>query len=291
MLYHDSHDAQYRDPLGPSRRGNRLTLRFACDESPEVLLRTWDGAERLYPMVSVGESLYEATVTVPDKPMLFWYDFIIRRADGDVRYGNSRDQLGGEGACYDGQPDSYQVTVYDPRLPDPGIPASRDHIPDFPDRFYKDKNGQKGPLAQDRRGASGRTSMRNGTSAPRWTWTRENGDNRALDFFGGTLRGIRQKLDYLADLVVSIIYLNPISARIPITATTRAAMRKSTPFWATKPPLMIWWRQPGRAASHPAGRACSATPARTASTSTAMAAMTRWARIRARKALIRLVPL
>ena len=38
----------------------------------------------------------------------------------------------------------------------------------------------------------------------------ENGDNRALDFFGGTLRGIRQKLDYLADLGVSIIYLNPI---------------------------------------------------------------------------------
>lgn len=56
MLYHDSHDAQYRDPLGPVAAGNRLTLRFACDESPEVLLRTWDGAERLYPMVSVGRA-------------------------------------------------------------------------------------------------------------------------------------------------------------------------------------------------------------------------------------------
>ena len=142
MLYHDSHDAQYRDPLGPVAAGNRLTLRFACDESPEVLLRTWDGAERLYPMVSVGESLYEATVTVPDKPMLFWYDFIIRRADGDVRYGNSRDQLGGEGACYDGQPDSYQVTVYDPAYQTPEYLRHGIKYQIFPDRLYKDKNGQ-----------------------------------------------------------------------------------------------------------------------------------------------------
>ena len=52
-------------------------------------------------------------------------------------------------------------------------------------------------------------SMRNGTSAP-LDLDPENGDNRAPGLFGGTLRGIRQKLHYLADLGVSIIYLNPI---------------------------------------------------------------------------------
>ena len=31
-----------------------------------------------------------------------------------------------------------------------------------------------------------------------------------IDFFGGTLRGIEEKLDYLSDLGVTIIYLNPI---------------------------------------------------------------------------------
>lgn len=36
--------------------------------------------------------------------MLFWYDFIIRRADGDVRYGNSRDQLGGEARAMTASP-------------------------------------------------------------------------------------------------------------------------------------------------------------------------------------------
>ena len=210
MLYHDSHDAQYRDPLGPVAAGNRMTLRFACDESPEVLLRTWDGAERLYPMVSVGESLYEATVTVPDKPMLFWYDFIIRRADGDVRYGNSRDQLGGEGACYDGQPDSYQVTVYDPAYQTPEYLRHGIIYQIFPDRFYKDKNGQKGRLRKIAAAHPDAAFHEEWNERPTLDLDPENGDNRALDFFGGTLRGIRQKLDYLADLGVSIIYLNPI---------------------------------------------------------------------------------
>ena len=37
-----------------------------------------------------------------------------------------------------------------------------------------------------------------------------NGDNSARDFFGGTLRGITAKLDYLQWLGVTVIYLNPI---------------------------------------------------------------------------------
>ena len=37
-----------------------------------------------------------------------------------------------------------------------------------------------------------------------------NGDNSARDFFGGTLRGIAAKLDYLQWLGVTVLYLNPI---------------------------------------------------------------------------------
>ena len=38
----------------------------------------------------------------------------------------------------------------------------------------------------------------------------DNGDNVARDFFGGNLEGIRQKLPYLRDLGVTVLYLNPI---------------------------------------------------------------------------------
>ena len=36
------------------------------------------------------------------------------------------------------------------------------------------------------------------------------GDNTAFDFFGGNLNGIKEKLPYLKDLGVTVIYLNPI---------------------------------------------------------------------------------
>ena len=38
----------------------------------------------------------------------------------------------------------------------------------------------------------------------------EHGEVRNCDFFGGNLRGIEKKLDYLASLGVGVIYLNPI---------------------------------------------------------------------------------
>ena len=53
MLYHDSHDIKYRSPLGALKTGEQLPLRFWCDESDTVLLRTWDGAEKTYPMQPV----------------------------------------------------------------------------------------------------------------------------------------------------------------------------------------------------------------------------------------------
>ena len=104
MLYHDSHDAKYRAPLGPVKAGETLTLRFWCDESDRVILRTWDGQEHQYDMKPVGSDHFEATVTVPAEPMLFWYDFIIPREHDVARYGTSEDQLGGVGRYYAHQP-------------------------------------------------------------------------------------------------------------------------------------------------------------------------------------------
>ena len=210
MLYHDSHDAHYREPLGPVAAGGRLTVRFACDEGGEVFLRTWDGAERVYPMSQTEAGLFEATVEAPGRPMLFWYDFIIRKAEGELRYGTSFDQLGGVGACYEGQPASYQVTVYDPAYQTPEYLRSGVIYQIFPDRFFKDKNGQKGRLRKIAAAHPDAVFHEEWNERPLLDTDPENGDNRAVDFFGGTLKGIRQKLDYLAELGVTVLYLNPV---------------------------------------------------------------------------------
>lgn len=209
MLYHDSHDQTYRSPLGPIKAGGQVTLRFLSDEG-SVLLRTWDGGERLYPMKPVGKGLYEATLSVPETPMLLWYDFIIEREGDTARYGTSHDQLGGVGAYCAGQPASYQITVYDPAYQTPEYLRKGVVYQIFPDRFFKDKNGQKGRVRKIHAAHPDASFHEEWNERPTLDIDPDNGDNRALDFFGGTLRGIQQKLDYLEELGVSVLYLNPI---------------------------------------------------------------------------------
>lgn len=210
MLYHDSHDPAYRQPIGPVKAGESLTLRFWCDESDRVLLRTWDGTEKQLPMQPIGDGRFEITLNVPDTPMLFWYDFIIPRANDTARYATSADQLGGVGMYYAGQPASYQVTVYDPEYRTPEYLRHGVMYQIFPDRFFRDKNGSRGRVRKIAQAHPEATFHESWNEAPALDIDPQNGDNRALDFFGGTLNGIRQKLDELQELGVTVLYLNPI---------------------------------------------------------------------------------
>ncbi|MEA5015763.1 MAG: glycoside hydrolase family 13 protein [Candidatus Limiplasma sp.] len=210
MLFHDSHDISYREPQGGVKAGGALRLRFCCDESDTVILRTWDGGESRLPMRKTGEHLFEIELNVSDRPMLFWYDFLIPKDQGEVRYGNARDQLGGEGEVQWGQMNSYQVTVYDPDFETPPFLHEGVMYQIFPDRFYRDKGGMKGRLRKIKAAHPEAAFHESWDEAPTLDPDPENGDNRALDFFGGTLSGIRQKLDYLSALGVSVLYLNPI---------------------------------------------------------------------------------
>ncbi|MEA4927844.1 MAG: glycoside hydrolase family 13 protein [Candidatus Limiplasma sp.] len=211
MILHDSHDPAYRDPIGPVPAGGTLTVRLRCDESDAVTLRTWNGGETLTPMRRVADALYEATVPVPETPMLFWYDFRIRRADGVLRYGNAPDQLGGVGAPMTGAPRSYQVTVYDPAYCTPAFLRQGVLYQIFPDRFFR-KPAAPTPAQKEAILAAHPEA----TFHDRWDEPPtldpdpDNGDNRALDFFGGTLAGIEAKLDVLQALGVTALYLNPI---------------------------------------------------------------------------------
>ena len=210
MLYHDSHSARYRSPLGAIKAGEQLTVRFWCDESDTVILRTWDGQEHQVPMTAIGDDHFEATVTVPDSPMLFWYDFIIPRQHDTARYGCTGEQLGGVGCYYAHQPVSYQVTVYDPAYMTPEYLRKGVVYQIFPDRFFGDASGSKGRVKKIAAAHPEATFHENWNERPDLNPDPANGDNMALDFFGGTLKGIRQKLDYIQSLGANVIYLNPI---------------------------------------------------------------------------------
>ena len=206
MLLHNSHDIRFRCPLGPVPAGNNVTLRFQADEAAAVILRTWNDREHLaWPMIFDGKDSWSAVVTMPDIPGLNWYSFEVIRRDGvSLRYGNAYDQLGGEGAVYEkGDVLGYQLTVYDPAYETPDYLQGANIYQIFPDRLFRAKTSAK----DDRKDRYIHKKWNEDLltdSDPR------SGDHMALDFFGGTLNGIREKLPYLSELGVTVLYLNPI---------------------------------------------------------------------------------
>lgn len=203
-LYHNSHDDQFRLPFGAVEAGTAVQLRLYASGAPRsVQLRVWNGSEQLIDMKPVGLGLYEAVLKAPDQPMLVWYDFRAEDERGRyLYYGNARDRLGGIGTMYQDRPPSYQITVYDSAFMPPAFLRQGVMYQIFPDRFARSKMPQ-----------SDRTDVylhREWDSLPMLDPDSRSGDNRAFDFFGGNLNGIREKLPYLESLGVTVLYLNPI---------------------------------------------------------------------------------
>ena len=203
MLCHNSHELFYRTPGGPRPCGAEVTIRFRSDEAADVLLRTWDGAEHAYPMTREGD-VWSHTLTVPETPGLYWYDFIVVTEDGRLlRYGNADDLMGGEGRVWADEMKSFQITVYDPAYRTPEYLHGATIYQIMPDRFRRVPT-ESVDQRRDRHlhAAWEEPLMRGGT--------RRTADYVANEFYGGTLNGIREKLPYLHDLGVSVLYLNPI---------------------------------------------------------------------------------
>ena len=203
MLLHNSHDPYYRQPLGALSCGSAILLRCKCDIAVSVDLRIWDGGEKIYSMTEESQNTYIAELTVPLQPMLWWYDFIIHTESGELRYGNAYDQLGGEGALYEYTPASFQVTVYDPAFKTPTYMHEGVIYQIFPDRFFHAPSSS----------VHIRSDIQlhiNWYDSPYVNIDPRSHDNMALDFFGGTLNGIAEKLPYLKDLGITVLYLNPI---------------------------------------------------------------------------------
>lgn len=155
-------------------------------------------------MRRVGDSLYEATLSLPETPCLLWYDFQVFAGGQFYWYGNAEDCLGGVGAPVFGSARSFQITVYAPDYHTPVWTRDAVFYQTFPDRFARAEGAPPPPPIKER------MVHQDWLDAPALDVDPETHDNRAHDFFGGTLSGIRQKLPYLASLGVTTLYLNPI---------------------------------------------------------------------------------
>lgn len=208
-MFHHSQRPFFRFPQGAVPCGTQVQIRFYAKEAEKVILRTWNGEEKQIQMTFDGEKIYTTTIQLPDAPCLFWYDFMVHHHGTVTHYANNPQKLGGIGFGYPHQGPSFQITVYDRAFKTPDYLKNGIIYQIFPDRFYKHRITSKkqieaSPVHYDS------IIHESWDEVPLLIKASRSNDNKAIDFFGGTLKGIEKKLPYLKELGVSILYLNPI---------------------------------------------------------------------------------
>lgn len=210
---HNSQKLHYKNPFGAVECESKIDIKININKRHEVSsvvlnLSTDNGSNREIELQkSDSEDAYYSysnTVEMPKEIGLYWYNFTIKIEDKIFYYGNNSSMMGGEGAVYDSNPPSYQITVY--KKENTTVDWIKDGImyQIFPDRFFN--GNDDGKVNRPNRDMLLRSKW---LDIPRYIKD-EAGRVDYFDYFGGNLLGIINKLDYLKELGVSVIYLNPI---------------------------------------------------------------------------------
>ncbi len=186
-----------------------------------------------------GYDYWQITLHTSAKPTILYYRFIVRDGtetayleDDPANDGGAVPEAsdGGAGRVYGASIDaSWQIDVYDPAFTTPDWAKGAVAYQVFPDRFFDGDPGER-PVAGRRAGRGwrrclplrrrvrerrppeglGRTPRRAPAGPTRASPAAKEPLGR--DFYGGDLAGVTAKLDDLAALGVTVLYLNPIFA-------------------------------------------------------------------------------
>ena len=186
MIVHESRNPAFRRPFGAVKAGERVYLAAEKENMTraELILRRFTGEEERLPMTREGDGRFSVTLTMPAEPCVLWYSV----SDGT------------EETC------QWQITVY---APAPVLDWWKNAVvyQIFPDRFARERDWTPREPAE-RKGAH-RFLLRDWAAPPFYPRDEENRVS-AWPFWGGTLKGIEEKLPYLASLGVTVLYLCPI---------------------------------------------------------------------------------
>ena len=197
--YFNSRDKHYKDPFGAVPCGAEVRFALADDTyygCELLVLREFAGTEDTCALPP-AEGGFAGTYTAPADGELCWYCFRLTDVDGRcVWYGKNGVQDAPEKAA------RWQLTVYEPS-PAPDWFGRGVTYQIFPDRFRR-------VSMPDVSHMPGHRWLHRGWNEQPVFLPNEHGQITNRDFFGGSLQGITEKLDYLVGLGVTTLYLNPI---------------------------------------------------------------------------------
>lgn len=209
FIYFDSMDNRFKSPIGAVKNGSHISLLIRVDfdlQYSELQYNKIDNfSVTCLPMNFVGNDgstrIYSVDFSIDDIGVYF-YRFRLVDFDGCEYYLN---RGFAQKAVLESHPASmWQLTVYSNTLVTPKDFWGKTMYQIFPDRFYKSAKAKKDVPAD-------RIIREDWGGVPLY---KENPNNKQTfignDYFGGDLKGIEEKLDYLKSLNISIIYLNPI---------------------------------------------------------------------------------
>ncbi len=239
-LQYDSRNLQYKSPFGAVPQGTEVTFTLAAEGANIEKVRLVVEIEKIegnrervefldttkYPMESIGFSeegrkLWRVAVKFCNIHVYRYY-FEVICEDQTLLYGNNAQLIdvpynpvigtGGKGTVYTHIKDvvRYTQTVYDPQFTTPDWSKDVIYYYIFPERFKNgDKTNNPKPGIRKFYGDKDIELHENWLDKP---WVPGDGSDEEYcnDFFGGDLAGVRQKLSYLKDLGINMIYFTPL---------------------------------------------------------------------------------
>ena len=208
---HDSRLALYRSPFGAVECGGALRLAFRLlggkVEKAELVIYGDEGSES-YPMSREGDC-YVAQIIAPAEAQALWYRFRIETSMGC--HWLCPDNTGYIGRLMGHEGGGFRLTVYERGFDTPEWFRHSVMYQIFPDRFgfSQDDTAARGVAYHK---ALGQTpELHQSIQEPvRWQPRPFEQSYSPDDFYGGTFKGMEEKLPYLKELGISCLYLNPI---------------------------------------------------------------------------------
>ncbi|MHA1225664.1 MAG: glycoside hydrolase family 13 protein [Candidatus Hodarchaeales archaeon] len=241
-ILHDTREALYKNPgwgttegwyqTGAVPVGQNVTLRIqtAVNDLTRARIRYWDGEagqesfiEMTKGTMSGGSFDYwEGVIPSPSQPSDFYYSFFLTDGTDTDYYSDDEGMDGGMGKMYDNYNSGrdFGLVFYDPDFKTPDWHKNSVGYQIFIDRFYNGDpsndpigDGSSGDITWFEWDSDGDGNFTSDDEQRVYAIKREWTDlpNGGNDYFGGDIKGIVEKLDYLKGLGIGFIWSNPFS--------------------------------------------------------------------------------
>ena len=248
-VVHCSRLAEYRTPFGAQKTGGYVDLYIDVTVPVDQIVLCYAYGLYSLSYNELRMKKYESVpdrwhcrLRMPSEPGLLFYWFCLRSSAEDIerivdpechdllyrKYDESRTYLYYV-ACWEGEdgkgkfafsaprvgveeekyPHAFQITVYEDGFVTPDWMKGAVMYQIFPDRFYRGSDYSFSAMEETGKSRPERIFHEDWNEDVDIEGKPETG-YLACDFYGGTLKGIAEKADYLKTLNIDVLYLNPI---------------------------------------------------------------------------------